>query len=102
MTGSSEASRPAEPGLARLRRLDREQPYEELRFPGADERVMTRLGEDGVVLALDSGAVSLFANRISQRTLPARWSAGISSTDAESVVVSPVPDGLVVRPGWRT
>ena len=91
----------AERGLARLRRLDREQPYEELRFPGADERVMTRLGEDGVVLALDPGAVSPFANRISQITLPARWSAGILSTDAESVVVSPVPDGLVIRVGER-
>ena len=62
---------------------------------------MTRLGEDGVVLALDSGAVSPFANRISQITLPARWSAGISSTDAESVEVSPVSDGLVIRVGER-
>ncbi len=91
----------AERGLARLRRLDREQRYEELRFPSADERVMTRLGEDGVVLTLDSSALSPFANRISQITLPARWSAGISRTDTEMVAVSPVSGGLVLVVGER-
>ena len=91
----------AERGLARLRRLDREKPYEELRFPSADERVMTRLGEDGVVLTLDSETVSPFANRISQITLPGRWSAGISSTDAESVAVSLAPDGFLLVVGER-
>ena len=91
----------AERGLARLRRLDREQRYEGLKFPSADERVMTRLGEDGVVLSLESRPVSPFANRISQITLPARWSAGISSTDAESVTVSPVPDGFSLTVGDR-
>ena len=91
----------AERGMARLRWLDREQPYEDTLFPGADERVMTRLGEDGVLLTLDPSPVSPFANRISQITLPARWSAGISSTDAETVAVSPVPDGLVLVVGER-
>ena len=91
----------AERGLARLRWLDREQRYEDTPFPGADERVMTRLGEDGVLLTLDPSPVSPFANRISQITLPARWSAGISSTDAETVAVSPVPDGLVLVVGER-
>ena len=91
----------AERGLARLRWLDREQRYEDTLFPGADERVMTRLGEDGVLLTLDPSPVSPFANRISQITLPARWSAGISSTDAETVAVSPVPGGLVLVVGER-
>lgn len=91
----------AERGLAKLRRLDREQRYEELHFPSADERVMTRLGEDGVVLTLDSSALSPFANRISQITLPARWSAGISKTDVETVAVSSVPGGLVLVVGER-
>ena len=62
---------------------------------------MTRLGEDGVLLTLDPSPVSPFANRISQITLPARWSAGISSTDAETVAVSPVPGGLVLVVGER-
>ena len=91
----------AERGLARLRWLDREQPYEDTPCPPADERVMTRLGEDGVLLTLDPSPVSSFANRISQITLPARWSAGISSTDAESVAVRTVPDGLVLVVGER-
>ena len=91
----------AERGLARLRRLDREHRYEDTPFPSADERVMTRLGEDGVVLTLDPSPVSPFANRISQITLPARWSAGISSMDAEAVAVSAVPDGLVLLVGER-
>ena len=90
----------AERSLANLRRLDRKQQYG-VNFPSADERVMTRLGEDGVVLTLDPNTVSPFANHISQITLPARWSAGISSTDAESVTVNPVPEGFVLMVGER-
>lgn len=91
----------AERGLARLRQLDREHPYEDTRFPGTDERVMTRLGEDGVVLTLDPSPVSPFANRISQITLPARWSVGISLADVEMVEVSSVVDGLKLELGGR-
>lgn len=91
----------AERALARLQWLDREQPYGDTPFPNADERIMTRLGEDGVVLTLDPAPVSPFANRISQITLPARWSKGISSTDAETVAVKPVPGGLMFVVGER-
>ncbi|MCY4487375.1 MAG: CRISPR-associated helicase Cas3' [Deltaproteobacteria bacterium] len=91
----------AERALARLRWLDREHRYEDSPFPPGDERIMTRLGEDGVVLTLDPSPISPFANRISQITLPARWSAGISSTDAETVEVNPVPGGLVLLVGER-
>ena len=96
--GGAEA---AERSVARMRRLDRGMPYDDLHFPNADERVMTRLGEDGVVLTFEPRPVGPFGNPISQITLPARWSAGISSADAEAARASPVADGLVLSIGER-
>lgn len=91
----------AERRLAHLRWLDRGEPYEKLNFPGADEKVMTRLGDDGVVLTFESRPVGPFGSCITQITLPARWSAGISSTDAETATVKTVPDGLILNVGER-
>ena len=92
----------AERGLGDLQRLDRNQPYESLSFPNLDERIMTRLGEEGVVLTFDPPPLGPFGNQITRITLPARWSAGISSDDAEAVQAHSVPDGLMFTVGGRT
>ena len=84
-----------------LQRLDRNQPYGSLSFPNLDERIMTRLGEEGVVLTIDSSPQGPFGNPITRITLPARWSAGISSDDVEAVQVHSVPDGLMFTVGDR-
>ena len=91
----------AERSLGDLQRLDRSQRYEELRFPDFDESIMTRLGEEGVVLTLDPPPLGPFGNRITRITLPAHWSAGIASNDAETVTASPVPGGLLFMVGDR-
>ena len=84
-----------------LQRLDREKPYEETKFPNSDEKIMTRLGEEGVVLELDPPQLGPFGNRVAQITLPAHWSVGISSDEAATVKVSPVAEGLVLAVGER-
>ena len=89
----------AERSLGDLQRLDRNQPYESLSFPNLDERIMTRLGEEGVVLTFNPRPQGPFGNQITRITLPARWSAGISSDDAEAVQTHPVPDGLMFTVG---
>ncbi len=91
----------AERGLGDLQRLDRNQPYESLSFPHLDERIMTRLGEEGVVLTFDLRPQGPFGTPITQITLPARWSAGILSDDAEAVQTHPLPDGLMFTVGGR-
>ena len=91
----------AERSLGDLQRLDRNQPYESLTFPNLDERIMTRLGEEGVVLTFAPPPLGPFGNQITRITLPARWSAGILSDDAEAVQTHPVPDGLMFTIGGR-
>ena len=91
----------AERSLSDLQRLDRRRRYEALHFPNSDERIMTRLGEEGVVLTLDPPPLGPFGNRITRIALPARWSAGISSNDTEAVKVRSVHDGLMFMVGNR-
>ena len=69
--------------VARLNVLDREVPFEALAsFPKSDEHVLTRLGEEGMVLPLDQ-PMGPFGSRISQITLPARWCKGIGDAKPE-------------------
>ena len=91
----------AERSLGDLQRLDRNQPYESLSFPNLDERIMTRLGEEGVVLTFDPSLLGPFGNQITRITLPARWSAGISSNEAEAVQTRSIQDGLILTVGDR-
>ena len=80
-------------GVAALGILDREMPFDaDLRFPNSDEHVLTRLGEEGLVLGLESRPVSPFGVPISRLALPARWSKGISPDD--NVAVAPEAQGL--------
>ncbi len=91
----------AERSLGDLQRLDRNQPYESLPFPNLDERIMTRLGEEGVVLTFDSRPQGPFGALITRITLPARWSAGISSNDTEAVQTRSIRNGLIFTAGDR-
>lgn len=97
--GGTEA---AERNLGDLRRLDRGTPYEEARFPDLDERIMTRLGEEGAVLTLDPPPLGPFGREITQITLLARWSMGLSSEEAKTVKVQPNQAGMTFKAGDRS
>ncbi len=95
--GSSKA---AEGIRARLNVLDRATPFDdELRFPGSDEKIMTRLGEEGAVLKLDPPPQGPFGRQITRIALPARWSRGIS--EDHEVAVEPDRDGLILSVAER-
>ncbi|WP_337248437.1 CRISPR-associated helicase Cas3' [Rhodovulum visakhapatnamense] len=57
-------------------------------FPD-DERIRTRLGEDGVILTLPEGTRGAFGQPITRLALPAHWSRGL--TGEEEVQVDPGP-----------
>ena len=72
--------------VARLNVLKRHVPFDfEQRFPKSDEDILTRLGEEGVVLPLDERPTGPFGSRISRMALPARWSKGVSSDDEVAI-----------------
>lgn len=72
--------------VAGLNVLDRDAPFDSnLTFPPSDETIMTRIGEEGVVLPLESRPTGPFGSRISRLALPARWSKGVGSND-EAVI----------------
>ena len=72
--GGAEA---AQEQIARMSALDRSVRFEDLQFPGKDERIMTRLGLEGAVIRLSSEPVGPFGTPVSRITLPSHWSAGI-------------------------
>ena len=75
-------ARAAESMVARLNVLDRTEPFDGyLRFPPSDERIMTRLGEEGVILTLDSPIDGPFGQPMTRIAVPARWSQGITGDD---------------------
>ena len=84
--------------LANLVMLDRGKDYLQARFPPSDERIMTRLGEDGVVLDFES-ELGPFGASISRITLPAHWSRGLSRND--ETTISRSGDHLDLRIGDR-
>lgn len=69
----------AEMGAADLVMLDRQAPLE--LFPD-DEKIRTRLGEEGVVLALPDGTPGAFGLPVRNLTLPAHWSKGLTGEEA--------------------
>ena len=72
----------AEEQVAKMNALDRSQRFEDLRFPGCEERIMTRLGEEGAVLQLEPAPEGPFGVAVTRMTLPSHWSHGIT-TDHE-------------------
>ena len=69
----------AEGMVAGLNVLSRKTPFDEcLRFPDSDERIMTRLGEEGVILTIDPPSEGPFGQPVTRIALPSRWSQGIA------------------------
>lgn len=60
-------------------------------FPD-DEKIRTRLGEEGVVLMLPDGTAGAFGRPITRLALPAHWSRGLTGEEVTSVT-----PGLPVR-----
>ena len=61
--------------FARLAILSRHQPFPE-QFIGDDQKIMTRLGEEGPILTLPPGTVGAFGRPVTRLALPARWAHG--------------------------
>lgn len=72
----------AEMQAADLVLLDRKAPLGI--FPD-DERIRTRLGEEGAILQLPPGTVGAFGDPISRIALPAHWSHGLSGEEEVAV-----------------
>ena len=83
--------------FASLSCLDRNEPFD--LFPRKDERIMTRLGAEGIILQLDPPPVSPFGNCITQIALPAQWSYGIKK-DATILTVSD-QNSLIISVGEK-
>ena len=82
LSGAEAAAR----GVAELGVLDRQVPFDRLRrFPQSDEHILTRLGEEGLMLPLDPRRDGPFGPPISRLALPARWSKGVSANDKPDV-----------------
>ena len=83
--------------LDRARRFD----AGDMQFPPSEERIMTRLGEEGVLLTLDPAPVGPFGHPVSRIALPARWSCGITEKDAGEVEVEHDGDDLLLSVAGR-
>lgn len=83
--------------IADLNGLDRSERFEALRFPDSDERIMTRLGEEGGVLSLDPPVIGPFGRPVARIALPVRWSHGIGAN--EPVAASTDDGDLVLSVG---
>lgn len=79
----------AEVNMAGLVTLDRTQPFlnHDNRVQGFpdDEKIRTRLGEEGVILTLPEGTIGAFGAPIHRIALPAHWSRGLTGDDAVQV-----------------
>ncbi|MFC7705780.1 CRISPR-associated helicase Cas3' [Plastorhodobacter daqingensis] len=76
----------AEMRTADLCILDRSAPLE--CFPD-DEKIRTRLGEEGVILSLPAGTVGAFGAPVHRLALPAQWSRGLTGDEPVSVDQGP-------------
>ena len=73
-------SEAAQKMIAGLNVLDRTNGYGDP-FPDLDEKIMTRLGEEGVILSFESSPEGPFGKSVTRIALPAQWSHGISKKD---------------------
>ena len=71
----------AEEMVAKLVVLDRGKPFDDGLFPDSDEKIMTRLGEEGAILEFDLPPEGPFGFPVSRVALPPRWSQGITARD---------------------
>ena len=88
----------AERGLARRVILDRTKPFFQ-RYPD-EEKIKTRIGEEGVVLSLPDKPLSPFGQRITRLALPPQWSHGL--TEEEELACEMENKELHLTLGGRT
>jgi len=72
--------------MGQLGTLRRDKPFPE-RFIGDDQKIMTRLGEEGPILTLPPGTLGAFGQPVTRLALPARWAHGFIP-DTPMVVAS--------------
>ena len=88
-------ARMAEAMVAKLCALDRGVLFDDqLGFPASDERIMTRLGEEGAILDFDPPPEGPFGQRVTRIALPAQWSKGLTGEDQVGVTLD--DPGLVL------
>lgn len=79
----------AEVNIAGLVTLDRTQPFldheHSVRCFPDDEKIRTRLGEEGVILTLPDGTIGAFGAPVSRIALPAHWSRGLTGESVPAV-----------------
>ena len=94
----------AERGVARGHLLDRTAPFdEELVFPDLDEKVRTRLGEDGPRIVLAEPQPGPFGEAVGTFNLPAHFFKGGLPTKEEidAAYAVPTPTGLILHVAGR-
>ena len=77
--------------MGQLGTLRRDQPFPE-QFIGDDQKIMTRLGEEGPILTLPPGTIGAFGRPVTRLALPARWAHGFIPDTP--LVVMPVAGGF--------
>ena len=97
--------RAAEAGIARTHALSREEPFDEdLAFPDLDEKVRTRLGEDGPRIVLADPVPGPFGTPVQTFNLPAHLFRGAQpgKEEIKAARAKPVPaGGLILKVGGR-
>ena len=95
--------RAAEAGIARTHALSREEPFDEdLAFPDLDEKVRTRLGEDGPRIVLADPVPGPFGTPVQTFNLPAHLFRGAQpgKEEIKAARAEPVPaGGLILKVG---
>ena len=96
----------AERRIPELHLLDRSKSFDENDFPDLDERVRTRLGEDGPRITLAEPVRGPFGQRVATFTIPHhmfRGGDGIPSTeDVSGAQAQPNQEGLILQVGSWT
>lgn len=85
--------------MGQLGTLRRDKPFPE-RFRGDDEKIMTRLGEEGPILTLPPGTVGAFESPVTRLALPARWAHGFIPDTP--VLVVPAEGGFTFTLGEQS
>ena len=91
--------RAAKAGVARNHALTREEPFDEdLAFPDLDERVRTRLGEDGPRIVLPDPVTGPFGTDVQTFNLPAHLFSGAppGKDEIEAARADPAPPGALI------
>ena len=75
--------------FAHLQALDRGKRFDELAFPKDEERIRTRLGEEGArIVFAEPLPIGPFGQAVEAIVLPAHWSRGISGEEAPVIMTS--------------